>query len=120
MCTMQIVKLCYMLNLCLVMPMIMFSVGLETPSIRRATTTIPAVTTKKSTYEVGESSRRTKRSAKRPALRSQTPVRFNLNVDGGHVRKEYDKYVGVSEVNSFNSYPNALCKKVSMQIHING
>ncbi|PWA62520.1 DNA helicase Pif1-like protein [Artemisia annua] len=84
------------------------TLSLQTPSIRRANqcsniismpcvrTTIPAVTTGKSTYEVGESSRSTKRS-KRPALRSQMPVRFNLNVDGGDARKEYDKYIGVSE-----------------------
>ncbi|PWA97669.1 hypothetical protein CTI12_AA026920 [Artemisia annua] len=59
------------------------------------TTAIPALTTEKSTYEVGESSRRTKRS-KRPKLQSRTPIVFNLD-DDGQVRKVYDKYVGVSE-----------------------
>ena len=59
------------------------------------TTTVPGLTRQNSTYEVGESSRRTKRS-KRPTLQSQTPILFNLD-DDGHVRKVYDKYVGISE-----------------------
>lgn len=59
------------------------------------TTTIPAFTKEQSTNEPGESSRRTKRS-KRPTLQSKTPIVFNLD-DDGHVRKVYDKYVGVSE-----------------------
>ena len=105
------------------MTIIMFSVSFQTPSIRRSnernniistanlTTTIPSIRTEKSTYQVGESSRTRKRS-NRQALRSQTPVRFNLNVDGGDVRKEYDKYIGVSEGTSFNSYTNASCIKI--------
>ncbi|PWA77061.1 hypothetical protein CTI12_AA225810 [Artemisia annua] len=60
------------------------------------TTSIPAIVTQTSNFEVGESSRRTKRS-KRPSLQSRTPVRSNLNVEDGDVRKEYDKYIGVSE-----------------------
>ncbi|PWA75756.1 hypothetical protein CTI12_AA057680 [Artemisia annua] len=60
------------------------------------TTTIPALVTQTSTFEVGESSRRTKRS-KRPSLQSRTPVIFNLNLEDGDVRKEYDKYIGVFE-----------------------
>ncbi|PWA49339.1 hypothetical protein CTI12_AA482670 [Artemisia annua] len=59
--------------------------------------TIPSIITQSSSYEVGESSRRTKRS-KRPSLQAPTPVRFNLNDDDGNVRKVYDKYVGISEV----------------------
>lgn len=59
------------------------------------TTTIPGLTRKNSTYAAGESSRRTKRS-KRPTLQSCTPIVFNLD-DDGHVRKVYDKYVGISE-----------------------
>lgn len=55
-------------------------------------------TTQKSTFEVSESSSRTKRS-KRPALQFLTPISFNLD-DDGHVRKVYDKYVGISEGNS--------------------
>ncbi|PWA92879.1 hypothetical protein CTI12_AA076990 [Artemisia annua] len=58
-------------------------------------TNIPVLTTQKSTYEVGESSRRTKRS-KRPPLQSRTPIAFRLD-DDVHVRKDYDKYVGISE-----------------------
>ena len=63
---------------------------------------IPAIVTQKSTFEVGESSRRTKRS-KRPSSHSHTPVRFNLNIDDGDITKEYDKYVGISEGNSIIS-----------------
>ena len=59
------------------------------------TTANHALTTENSTYEVGESSRRTKMS-KRPTLQSRTPIIFNLD-DDGHVRKVYDKYVGVSQ-----------------------
>ncbi|PWA60075.1 hypothetical protein CTI12_AA386170 [Artemisia annua] len=58
--------------------------------------TIPSIITQNSSYEVGESSRRTKRS-KRPSLQAPTPVRFYLNDDDGNVRKVYDKYVGISE-----------------------
>lgn len=61
-------------------------------------TSIPSVSRANSTYEVGESSRRTKRS-KRPSLHPPSPVRFNLNDEDGNVRKVYDKYVGISEGN---------------------
>ena len=93
----------------------MFSVSLQSQSLRRVnqrnniiakpalTTNIPGVITEKSTYEVGQSSIRTKRS-KRPASQSHTPVRFNLNVDGADVSKEYDKYIGISQGNSIISY----------------
>lgn len=70
----------------------------NTRSTDGVTTSIPAILTETSNFEVGESSRRTKRS-KRPSLQSRTPVRFNLNVEDGDVRKEYDKYIGVSEGN---------------------
>nr|GEU99794.1 ATP-dependent DNA helicase PIF1-like [Tanacetum cinerariifolium] len=59
------------------------------------TPTIRPFSTQTSTYKVGESSRRTKRS-KRPALQNRTPIKFNLD-DDGNVRKVYDKYYGISE-----------------------
>ena len=68
---------------------------------RGVTTNIPAIVTENSAFEVGESSTRTNRS-KRAALQSHTPVRFNLNLEDGDVRKEYHKYVGVSEGNSIS------------------
>jgi hypothetical protein len=55
------------------------------------------LTTQKSTYEVGETLTRQKRS-KRATLQSRTPISFNLD-DDVHVRKVYDKYVGISEGN---------------------
>lgn len=93
--------------------LMLFSVCFETPEVRqvhqrtyqRSTpgvkTGIPAVITRSSSYELGESSRRQKRS-KRPALQPPTPVRFNLNDEDGNVRKVYDKYVGISEGNSIS------------------
>ena len=66
-------------------------------------TTYPVTATRKSTFEVGESSRREKRT-KRPVLHTRTPVRFNLSVDDVDVTKEYDKYVGVSEGTSLKLY----------------
>lgn len=98
------------------MTVLMFTVSLRTPRIsvgcvnqcnnitsrRGVTRNITAIATEKSTFEVGESSRRTKRS-KRPSLQSRTPVRFNLNLDDADVRKEYDKYVGISEGKSITS-----------------
>ena len=86
----------------------LFSVSFQTPDshkvnqrtnntstsfVQRTTTSIM---TQNSSYEVGESSSRTKRS-KRPSLQPPTPVRFNLNDDDRNVRKVYDKYVGISE-----------------------
>lgn len=59
------------------------------------TTSIPTLSTQKTTYEIGESSRRSKRS-KRPLLQKVTPIVFDLD-DDGHVRKVYDKYAGISE-----------------------
>ncbi|GKD31449.1 hypothetical protein Tco_1242227 [Tanacetum coccineum] len=84
------------------------NVDLHTPMVGRATqcskkasttcvtTTIPGIQTRNSTYDVGESSRRPKRS-KRPPLQSDTPVRFNLDEADGNVRKVYDKHIGISE-----------------------
>lgn len=109
-----------MVMLVLIMTIMLFSVSMQTPNIRRdnqcnnlnvtpsVITSIPSFTRARSTYELGESSRSTKRY-KRPALRSHTPVRFNLNVDGGEGTKEYDKFVGVSEGISFISHTNAIC-----------
>ena len=65
----------------------------STSFVQRTTTSIMR---QNSSYEVGESSRRTKRS-KRPSLQPPTPVRFNLNDDDRNVRRVYDKYVGISE-----------------------
>ena len=100
------------------LPTIIFTVTFQTPVLRKVnarrrstqtsgfTTTIPPFTTEQSTYETGESSRRTKRS-KRPTLQSRTPIVFNLD-DDGHVRKVYDKYVGVSEGTTFCHYFNII------------
>ena len=89
------------------LPNIIFTVTFQTPVLRKVTarptntqstgftTANPGLTAQKSTYEAGESSRRSKRS-KRPTIHSRTPILFNLD-DDGHVRKVYDKYVGVSE-----------------------
>ena len=74
----------------------------KTTSTSSSTTKIPVLTTQPSTYEQGESSRRPKRS-KRPALQSRTPIVFNLD-DDDHVRKVYDKYVGISEGNYICSF----------------
>ena len=105
-----------MFGLGLIMSVMMFTDSFQTPrlsvgcvnqrnnitSTHVVTTRIPAITRQTSTFEQGESSRRTKRS-KRPSLQSRTPVRFNLNLDDGDVRKEYDKYIGISEGNSITS-----------------
>ncbi|PWA67738.1 hypothetical protein CTI12_AA311840 [Artemisia annua] len=73
-------------------------------------TSIPAIITRNSSYEVGESSRRPKRS-KRPALQPPTPVRFNLNDEDGNVRKVYDKYVGISEDYYDHGDATFVCKE---------
>nr|GEV51013.1 hypothetical protein [Tanacetum cinerariifolium] len=73
------------------------------------TPTIRPFSTQTSTYEVGESSRRTKRS-KRPALQNHTPIRFNLD-DDGNVRKVYDKYYGISKEYYDHGDPTFKCKK---------
>ena len=73
-----------------------FVVSFNTPVVVRVNQRNSITSTEKSKYEVGESSRRTKRS-KRHALESRTPIRFNLSVDDGDVTKEYDKYFGVSD-----------------------
>ncbi|PWA96458.1 PIF1 DNA helicase/replication protein A1-like protein [Artemisia annua] len=52
------------------------------------TTTIPSLSTQKTTYETSESSRTTKKS-KRPSLQKVSPIVFDLD-DDGHVRKVYD------------------------------
>ena len=107
------------------MSVMMFTVSLQTPrtsvgrvnqrnnitSTRAVTTGIPGIVTQASAFEVGESSRRTKRS-KRPSFQSRTPVRFDLNVEDGDVRKEYDKYIGVSEGNSITSIERLIQNKL--------
>lgn len=59
------------------------------------TTPIPSLSTQKTTYETGEPSRTNKKS-KRPSFQKVSPIVFDLE-DDGHVRKVYDKYVGISE-----------------------
>ncbi|GJW10927.1 ATP-dependent DNA helicase PIF1 [Tanacetum coccineum] len=73
------------------------------------TPTIQPFSTQTSTYEVGKSSRRTKRS-KRPALRNRTPIRFNLD-DDGNIRKVYDKYYGISKEYYDHGDPTFECKE---------
>ncbi|GJY34350.1 hypothetical protein Tco_0418819 [Tanacetum coccineum] len=73
------------------------------------TPTIRPFSTQTSTYEVGKSSRRTKRS-KRPALKNRTPIRFNLD-DDGNIRKVYDKYYGISEEYYDHGDPTFECKE---------
>nr|GEV33413.1 hypothetical protein [Tanacetum cinerariifolium] len=72
------------------------------------TPTIRPISTQTSTYEVGESSRRTKHS-KRPVLQNRTPIRFNLD-DDGKVRKVYCKYYGISEEYYDHGDPTFECK----------
>ncbi|GJT10490.1 ATP-dependent DNA helicase RRM3-like protein [Tanacetum coccineum] len=98
------------------------NVALHTPMVGRATqcnkkasttgvtATIPGIQTRNSTYEVGESSRRPKRS-KRPPLQSNTPVRFNLDEADGNVRKVYDKHIGISEEYYDHGDPTFECKE---------
>ncbi|GJU91462.1 hypothetical protein Tco_1303885, partial [Tanacetum coccineum] len=74
------------------------------------TTTIPGTQTRNSTYKVGESSRRPKRSKRLP-LQSDTPVRFNLDDADGNVRKVYDKHVGISEESYDQGDPTFECKE---------
>ncbi|GJZ25702.1 exostosin family protein [Tanacetum coccineum] len=97
-------------------------VDLHTPMVGRATqcskkasttcvtTTIPGIQTRNSTYEVGESSRRPKRS-KKPPLQFGMLVRFNLDEADGNVRKVYDKHVGISEEYYDHGDPTFECKE---------
>nr|GEV21338.1 hypothetical protein [Tanacetum cinerariifolium] len=95
------------------------NVTLKTPVVRHdkqgpkktasvvVTPTIRPFSTQTSTYEVGESSRRTKRS-NTPELQNRTPIRFNLDDDG---MKFYDKYYGISKEYYDHGDPTFECKE---------
>nr|GEX41294.1 zinc finger, CCHC-type [Tanacetum cinerariifolium] len=85
------------------------SKGAQKTTSTFVTPTIRPFSTQTSTYEVGESSRRTKRS-KRPALQNRTPIRFNLDEDG-NVTKVYDKYYVISEEYYHHGDPTFECKE---------
>nr|GEZ00143.1 hypothetical protein [Tanacetum cinerariifolium] len=85
------------------------SIGPQKTASTVVTPTIQPFSTQTSTYEVGESSKRTKRS-KRLALQNRTPIRFNLD-DDGNVRKVYDKYYGISEEKYDHGDPIFECKE---------